>query len=160
MEIERKYLVGRLPENLDNYEHREIEQYYLCVSPTLRVRRLGDTYIMTVKEHLDVSSGAIHNREEEFVLTKESYEHLRAKSDSRGISKTRYRINLRRSELDGSYEGLIAELDVFHGNHEGLLLVEVEFPNTEAADNFVPPEWFGEEVSGDPRYRNSYLAGI
>ena len=48
----------------------------------------------------------------------------------------------------------------FHGVHEGLRLVEVEFPSVEAADAFVAPAWFGDDVSGDPRYRNSYLASI
>jgi CYTH domain-containing protein len=54
----------------------------------------------------------------------------------------------------------VAELDLFHGVHEGLRLVEVEFPSAEAANAFVPPAWFGEDVSSDPRYRNSYLASL
>ena len=54
----------------------------------------------------------------------------------------------------------MAEVDVFHGRHEGLMLVEVEFANTEAADAFVPPAWFGEDVSTDPCYRNSFLASM
>ena len=95
---------------------------------------------------------AIVNREEEFCMRQESYERLRAKCDGRIVSKTRYRIPLA--------GGLTAELDLFHGVHEGLRLVEVEFPSVETADAFVPPVWFGEEVSGDPRYRNSYLASI
>lgn len=159
MEIERKYLVNRIPENLNDYEHIEIEQYYLCESPTLRIRRMGDSYILTVKEYLEINSGAIHNREEEFALSSSSYNHLREKCDNLGVTKTRYLINLRRLEMDGSYEGVTAELDIFHGRHDGLVLVEVEFPNTQVADSFVPPSWFGKEVSGDPHYRNSYLSG-
>ena len=50
MEIERKYLVRSLPNNIDQYEHFEVEQAYLCTSPTLRIRRMGDAYILTVKE--------------------------------------------------------------------------------------------------------------
>ena len=61
---------------------------------------------------------------------------------------------------DKAYEGLVAEVDVFHGRHDGLVLVEVEFPNTQTANNFVPPEWFGEDVSEDPCYRNSFLASM
>ena len=152
MEIERKYLVTSLPENLDSYPHVEIEQCYLCTSPTVRVRRMGDVYILTVKENLSKGRAgeAIHNREEEFLLPLENYERLKAKCEGRMVCKTRYRI-----PLDG---GLTAELDLFHGYHEGLRLVEVEFPDTEAADTFVSPAWFGEDVSPDPRYRNSYLA--
>ena len=61
MEIERKYLVAKLPDNLEQYEHLEIEQAYLCTSPTLRIRRMGDSYILTVKERIMLNSTAIHN---------------------------------------------------------------------------------------------------
>ena len=150
MEIERKYLVNELPKNLDSYPHTEIEQGYLCTSPTLRIRRLGDVFVLTVKEHLAGTSTAIQNREEEFTMPRSSYERLKGKCDGNLVSKTRYRIPLA--------DGLVAELDLFHGAHEGLRLVEVEFPSVEAADAFIPPTWFGEDVSTDPRYRNSYLA--
>ena len=52
------------------------------------------------------------------------------------------------------------ELDVFHGKLEGLRFVEVEFPDKEASESFTPPEWFGEDVSADPSYRNSYLSTL
>lgn len=150
MEIERKYLVQELPAGLYNYPHVEIEQCYLCTSPTLRVRRMGDVCILTVKERVVTPSNAIHNREEEFRLSSEAYKRLKAKCEGRPVLKTRYRI-----PLSG---GFTAELDVFHGVHEGLRLVEVEFPDTDTADTFMPPAWFGEDVSTDPLYRNSALA--
>lgn len=150
MEIERKYLVKSLPNDIDRYEHTEIEQGYLCTSPTLRIRKMGDAYILTVKEKVVSESAAIVNREEEFALTQEKYEALRLKCDGQLVKKTRYRI-----PISG---GLIAELDVFHGQHEGLILVEVEFPTVNEANSFVPPSWFGQDVSADKRYRNSWLA--
>ena len=150
MEIERKYLVRELPAGLDSYPHVEIEQGYLCTSPTLRIRRMGDAYILTVKEKVRGITSAIVNREEEFSLSADKYNLLKSKCDGNLVSKTRYRI-----PLGG---GLTAELDLFHGPHEGLRLVEVEFPTTEAADRFTPPSWFGTDVSADPRYRNSWLA--
>ena len=77
MEIERKYLVLTLPSDLDQYEHFEIEQAYLCTSPTVRIRRMGDTYILTVKERLRRDdTSAIHNREEEFALSANSFQKL------------------------------------------------------------------------------------
>ena len=152
MEIERKYLVCDLPEDLDSYPHVEIEQAYLCTSPTLRIRRMGDRYILTVKQHLSVpGTTAIHNREEEFPLAPESYARLRSKCEGTPVAKTRYRIPL---------DDLTVELDIFHGPHAPLVLAEVEFPSTAAADAFVPPAWFGPDVSTDPRYRNSYLASL
>ena len=86
----------------------------------------------------------------EFTMSRNSYERLKVKCDGNLVSKTRYRIPLA--------DGLTAELDLFHGAHQGLRLVEVEFPSVEAADAFIPPSWFGEDVSADPHYRNSYLA--
>lgn len=161
MEIERKYLVRSLPSDLECYPHLEIEQGYLCTSPTLRVRRMGDAFILTVKEKQhSADTSAIVNREEEFALTKDKYMMLRAKCEGNLVCKTRYRIDLRRSEADGLYTTQVAELDLFHGVHEGLRLVEVEFPSSEAANAFVPPVWFGEDVSSDPRYRNSYLSSL
>lgn len=152
MEIERKYLVKSLPANLDDYSHVEIEQAYLCTSPTVRVRRMGDEYWLTIKERVRTDSNAIHNREEEFSLSATSYRRLRSKYEGRPVLKTRYRI-----PLDC---GLTAELDIFHGEHDWLQLVEVEFPDTDTADSFVPPDWFGDDVSANPLYRNSTLAGI
>lgn len=149
MEIERKYLVKRLPEHLESYPHTEIEQGYLCTSPTVRIRRMGDVFWLTIKEKQEAHSTALYNREEEFRLDNAKYEHLKAKCDGRMVLKTRYRIPV---------DGLTAELDVFHGSHEGLKLVEVEFPTIEAANSFIAPDWFCEEVSQDCRYRNSYLA--
>lgn len=152
MEIERKYLVASFPNDLDSYPHVEIEQGYLCTSPTLRIRKMGDSFILTVKERAHSDTSAIVNREEEFALTADKYAMLRSKCEGNLVRKTRYRI-----PLDG---GLTAELDLFHGIHEGLRLVEVEFPTTNAADLFAPPDWFGDDVSGDPHYRNSYLANL
>lgn len=149
MEIERKYLVNSLPVDLDTYPHVEIEQGYLCTSPTLRIRRMGDFFILTVKEKVRSATSAIVNREEEFAMSPDSYARLKGKCDGNMVEKTRYRIPV------GEYT---AELDIFHGRHEGLRLVEVEFPSVEAADAFVPPAWFGQDVSNDPHYRNSWLA--
>ena len=149
MEIERKFLVDRLPENIDQYPYTDIEQGYLCTSPTVRIRKAGDVFWLTVKERVQTSSSAIHNREEEFRLDKEAYNQLKSKCARRFVEKRRYRIPL---------GNLTAELDIFHGVHEGLRLVEVEFPSSAEADAFVAPDWFGTDVSSDPRYRNSYLA--
>lgn len=149
MEIECKYLVRLLPENLEQYPHIEIEQGYISTSPTLRIRRAGESFILTVKEHIS-TDGVIVNREEEFAITQEAYNHLKSKCDGIFVAKTRYKIPLQ--------DNLIAELDIFHGVHEGLVLVEVEFPSIQSSIDFVAPDWFGENVSNNPNYRNAALA--
>ena len=78
------------------------------------------------------------------------YETLLKKSETSSIVKTRYEIPI--------YGGLIAELDIYHGDLENLQTVEVEFDTLEQADSFIPPEWFADEISSDIRYSNAYLA--
>ena len=83
-------------------------------------------------------------------LTQESYEHLKPKADGIVISKTRY--------LIPEKDGLTIELDVFHEDYDGLLLAEVEFESEEQANTYIPPEWFGEDVTYSSAYHNSTLS--
>lgn len=145
MEIEKKYLLKELPV-LENYEYHKIEQAYLCTSPVVRVRREDENYYMTYK------GGGMMSREEyNLPLNKEAYEHLVKKADGNVISKTRYLIPL---ECDG----LIAEVDVFDAPFSPLVMAEVEFATEEQANAFAAPEWFGEDVTFDGRYHNSYMS--
>jgi len=157
MEIEHKYLVKKMPEDLSKYKKKEIEQGYLNRSPVLRVRKSNDDYILTYKLKLDKGSKKtpICNEEIEAPLTKEAYEHLKEKADCNLIVKTRYIIPYR--SKGKKYK---IELDVFHGKLEGLVFAEVEFENVEDAKNFNKPKWLGEEVSGDKRYRNGFLIAM
>lgn len=41
---------------------------------------------------------------------------------------------------------LVAELDLYNGKLEGLITVEVEFPNEEELKRFSKPNWFGENL--------------
>lgn len=145
MEIERKFLPARLPLELDSYPHTLIEQGYLCTEPVVRVRRDGEQYYMTYK-----GSGMMIREEYNLPLTKEAYDHLLAKADGTVISKIRYRIPLP--------DGLTAELDIFRKSLEGISLVEVEFPDEASARSFTPPDWFGCDVTLDPRYHNSNMS--
>ena len=49
MEIERKYLIRRLPGNTENYPCRIISQGYLNTDPVVRIRRDNDKYELTYK---------------------------------------------------------------------------------------------------------------
>ena len=156
MEIERKFKIIHKPEGLNQYHKKEIEQGYLCGDPVVRIRKSNEEYYLTYKSRLNMKDNpkgcALTCEEVELPLRKEAYEHLRSKVDDHLIAKTRYLI-----PIDNNYT---AELDEFHGALEGLIFVEVEFPDEEKAEAFQPPEWFGEDVSFDKRYRNNYLATI
>lgn len=145
MEIERKFIPKRLPKNLHQYPFHEIEQGYLCTSPTIRIRKMDDAYFLTYK-----SLGMMAHEEYEMPLTKESYLHLREKTDGFLITKRRYLIPLNKS--------LTIELDIFKDSFEGVTLAEVEFSSIEEANSFQPPEWFGEDVTYDKRYHNSEMS--
>ena len=142
MEIERKFLINKLPENIKEYPFHIIEQAYLCTNPVVRVRRQDEDYILTYK-----GSGMMAREEYNLPLNKEAYEHLLTKADGAIISKKRYLIPLS--------EQLTIELDEFYKPMNDLLLAEVEFPSIEEANAFVPPEWFGEDVTFDAAYHNS-----
>lgn len=40
------------------------------------------------------------------------------------------------------------------------MLAEVEFETEEEANAFVPPEWFGRDVTYSGEYQNSRLSGL
>lgn len=145
MEIEKKYLLTKIPFDLSSFEKKEISQGYLCTSPVVRIRKSNDKYTLTYK-----GEGLMAREEYNLPLTKESYNQLSSKIDGILIEKTRYLIPLENN--------LTAELDVFHGKLDSLMLVEVEFNSIEAANAFIPPSWFGEDVTFSNKYHNSNLS--
>ena len=144
MEIERKYLITELPAQLEQYPCRLIEQGYLNTDPVVRVRRDDREYYLTYK-----GKGLLAREEYNLPLTEEAYRHLIRKADGRIITKRRYMLPC------GPYT---IELDVFLGELAPLVIAEVEFPDLEAAESFSPPDWFGQDVTMDPSYHNSFLS--
>ncbi len=151
MEIERKFLIKELPADLEQYPHHLIEQGYLCTDPVVRVRKQDDVYYLTYK-----GGGKMVREEYNLPLNAEAYAHLITKADGYRITKTRYLIPLD-AKADPAYQGLTVELDVFT-NPGHLLMAEVEFESEEQALAFVPPAWFGQDVTMDKRFHNSYMS--
>ena len=148
MEIERKYLIEdltALPFRPADYPSREIEHGYLCTDLAVRVRRDGSRYFLTYK-----SKRLMAREEYNLPLTRDSYLHLREKTDGRLITKLRYVI-----PLDG---GLSLELDIFRGDLAPLILAEIEFPDEESAENYQAPSWLGRDVTFTAEYHNSTLS--
>lgn len=161
MEIERKFLIQNLPENLGEYPCREIEQAYLNTNPVVRVRKEDDKYYLTYK-----GKGMMAREEHNLALNEESYYHLRDKADGNIISKKRYLIPLTNPGFQEGFPTppedytLTIELDVFQAPFTPLVLAEVEFGSKSAAEAFLPPSWFGEEVTYKKEYHNSYMASV
>ena len=144
MEIERKYLVKELPENLEQYPCKHMEQGYLNTDPVVRIRRTDDRYTLTYK-----GSGLMVREEYNLPLNAESFLHMKGKIDGILIEKYRYLI---------PFEKYTIELDIFEGELAPLQLAEVEFESESEANAFVPPAWFGEDVTFSTKYHNSTLS--
>jgi adenylate cyclase len=145
-EIERKFLVKQLPDNLQQYPSTQITQGYLAITEDgteVRLRKKGDRYFQTVKSGFGLQRG-----ETEIEISKDQFEKLWSMTEGKRIEKLRFEID---------YLGIKVELDIYSGSLEGLIVAEVEFPSIEQAKSFVPPSCFGREVTEDERYKNRNL---
>jgi adenylate cyclase len=145
MEVERKFLVSE-PPNLDDADSQEIDQGYLAIGEDgeVRLRRKGERLLLTAKR------GAGLSREEgEVELDREAFDRLWPLTEGRRLHKRRHVLPLDDDEI---------EVDVYAGELEGLVIAEIEFASEEEARAFEPPDWLGEDVTGDPRYLNETLA--
>lgn len=144
-EIERKYLVGTLPD-LTGVASSVLDQGYLAVDGgvEVRVRRDGATHVLTVK-----GGRGLVRTEVEVEVGAERFAALWPLTEGRRVEKTRHL-------LPGD-AGLF-QIDVYRGALGGLVVAEVEFATEAEAGAFVPPPWLGPEVTDDPRYRNAALA--
>jgi adenylate cyclase len=148
MEIERKFLIPAPPPDLEAFPCTRIEQAYVAIDPAgteVRIRRRAGVTSLTVK-----GGRGRARAEEEFEIDGGRFERLWALAGRRSLEK-------RRSEIPTG-EGLTIELDLYEGALAGLRTAEVEFNSAEAADRFVPPAWFGPEVTEDDAYKNRRLA--
>ena len=146
-EIERKFLVKRLPDDLKRARSSVIEQGYLATESAgrqVRLRKAGRSVSLTFK----VRRGT-HREEREIKLSAKQFAALWPGTAGRRLRKVRYEI---------PWENLLIELDIYRGRHAGLVVAEVEFPNRASAHRFKAPWWFGREVTGEKRFSNVRLA--
>lgn len=159
MEIERKFKIGKLPADISSCRCLFIEQAYLCTDPVVRIRRQDNEYFLTYK-----GKGLMAREEYNLSLNKDAYEHLLAKADGNIISKKRYLIPITTPLFASGYAvpsepvNLKIELDIFEPPFAPLMIAEVEFPDEEMANAFLPPAWLGEDVTDNLEYHNSNLS--
>ncbi len=147
-EIERKFLVGG-DFKQEAYDAIRITQGYLSSMPqrVVRVRVKGDKGYLTIKGEADASGVSRFEWEKEISL--QEAQALLAMAEPGIIDKTRYLIK----NTDGKH---VWEVDVFHGDNEGLVMAEIEL--SDENEPFDRPAWLGKEVTGDKRYYNSYIS--
>lgn len=147
IEIERKFLVNANDFKKLATSSVTIKQAYLSKDPhrTVRIRITDKQAFLTIK---GISSANGMSRFEwEKELTLKEGEMLLKLALPTVIVKTRYIVPL---------GALSFEVDVFEGDHEGLILAEIELPSEKTFIDLPP--WIGKEVTGDKRYYNSYLS--
>lgn len=155
MEIEKKYVVtdDSIKDVIKTLKKKHIVQAYISDNPVVRLRKLDDKHLFTLKSRHNISNeNLLINNELETEISKEEYENLKklVNNQYRIIEKNRYYYTLD--------NGLIAEVDEYFGDLAGLYTVEVEFSSIEECENFVAPSWFGVDVSSDYRFTNASLS--
>jgi adenylate cyclase len=144
-EIERKFVVDRLPEGADLTRGDEILQGYLVGGEVeVRLRRRATKHFLTFK-----ASGDLVREEVEIEIGEDEFARLWPFTAGRRLEKRRV--------LVPSGAGTI-EVDVFGGKLTGLVMAELEFSTVQEAEAFEPPGWFGREVTAEPGYKNQRLA--
>ena len=146
-EIERQFLVDG-DFRKEAFQATEIKQGYLCGGSgvTVRARVRGDKGYLTIKGKRN--AGGVSRFEWEKEISVEEANALLGLAEGGLIEKTRYLV-------PNSDDRHTWEVDVFHGDNEGLIVAEIEL--NDENDNFDKPEWLGKEVSDDHRYYNSQL---
>lgn len=150
LEIEKTFLIKKIPSNLSSYPSHQIKQGYISSSqPPLRIRQKDGNFELTKKIPLKEGDWSSVN-EINIPLTEAEFNKLWPLIE-KSVEKTRYNIPLENN--------LIAELDVFKGNLEGVSFVEVEFISEEQMAAFQKPDWFGEDITQEDFSANNFLAG-
>lgn len=150
-ELERKWLVGQVPDAVLSARADAIEQGYLAVEAgggEVRLRRRAGRCFITVK-----SGSGVVRRELEAELSPEQFAALWPATEGRRVEKSRRVVALPDRPGD-----LRVELDEYSGSLAGLRVAEVEFPDEKTARSFKAPGWFGDEVTDREEYRNRNLA--
>ncbi|EDY85100.1 adenylate cyclase [Verrucomicrobiia bacterium DG1235] len=144
-EIERKFLVDSLPEELPQQKSKRLRQGYLASGEDeVRIRHDQESYTLTCKR-----GHGLKREEREIEITQKQFDALWPLTETCRVEKTRYLIPAGK---------LTIELDVYHGRHRPLIVAEVEFDSVEESQKFSPPLYFGVEVTKDQSYKNRQLA--
>lgn len=152
LEIEVAYLPYHVPTELLTGTPTRIVDKYLSPAEDLltklRLRKKGAKYELTKKVNIDPQDLSLQD-EHTIPLTEQEFAKLRT-LDGREVSKDRYEVPL------GEH---ILEVDVFTGDLEGLVIIEVEFKNRADRDAFNAPDYFGVDVTQEDFIAGVYLAG-
>jgi CYTH domain-containing protein len=150
IELEKTYLIKKLPVDLENFPHKEIADMYIpaqSAHPALRLRKKGDKFEMTKKQ--PIGDDFSEQEEHTIKLNKEEFDSLMQVAGKK-VRKIRY---------DYVYEGNRAEVDIFKDDLEGLALVDFEFTDVKKKNAFKMPDFCLVDVTQDTIFAGGMLCG-
>lgn len=147
IEIEHKYLVDNDSYKEMAFKKSEIRQGYLNRSPerTVRIRTVDNKGYLTVKG----KNKGDKRLEFEYEIPYSDALHIFQLAEPGIVFKTRYYVK---------YGSLIWEVDEFHGKLTGVVVAEVEIP--ESGIDYPKPPFAGADITGKPEYYNSNILSI
>lgn len=149
IEIERKFLIkaGDDSWRKEVVRKMEIVQGYIARGgATVRIRIQDQQGILCLKGR----SPGLTRREFEYpVPVEDARIMLNELCQGRIVAKTRHIV-------PAAEPGLVWEIDEYHGPFEGHYTAELEIPTENTP--YQRPDWLGQEVSLDRRFRNASLA--
>lgn len=135
-EIERKFLIKKIPATLKLSKPINIKQYYINDKPEIRIRQYNNRYILTFK-----SNGNLIRNEIEIPINQKHFNQLKQLSKTK-IEKIRYCV---------LYKNYILEIGKY--KNFNLLIVKIEFNSLQDVKNFISPKWFNKEVVENIKYK-------
>lgn len=147
-EIERKWLLKEVPERYRAQIPLHYERHFLFSENgiEIRVQKKGNKYEFERKtESNDLTRAVV-----KFEITGEEYTLLKKLSNA-SLERQSYNLN------DGGYEISIKE---YLGRHQGLIRAEVEFDSELSANQFIPPSWFGKEITNSELGKDKKLIDL
>jgi len=151
IELERTFLLKKVPENLKDCKSIEIFDIYIPESathPVLRLRKKGSNFEMT-KKFPKNNNDATEQEEHTIILSEEEFTAL-SKLNGKKLRKIRYYYPL---------EDITAEIDVYLDDLKGLVLADFEFKTVEAKNAFVMPDFCLADVTQEKVAAGGMLAG-
>ncbi|MEI6462409.1 MAG: hypothetical protein WCO33_01925 [bacterium] len=146
MEIERKWLVAKLP-NLDSLPMESFERYFIYTSDTVEIRVQKRNEIYELERKSQVNN--ISRSKQIITISAQEFDFFKALS-KKSIIRDSYIFN--------EYPEI--SIKIYHGEYEGLARVEVEFVTEEEAQNFFPFDWFGAEITNATIGRDKTLVEL
>jgi adenylate cyclase len=149
-EIELTFLAREIPKEIAGVKPDRLIDAYLPEdsTATMRLRKKGSKFEFTKKVPLKPGDLSAHI-EQTIMLDETEFEALR-KAGGQTVEKDRYMVKI---------DGYAAEVDVFLGDLAGLVMIDFEFPDVAAKQNFRPPKCCLADVTQELFVAGGQLAG-